>query len=86
MIATAGGRIRVVVIGGGTGSYKVLRGLKSYPLELAAIVSMLDDGGSSGRLRNEFEHLPPGGGTAACSRWPPTTTLAGRCAACSIFG
>ncbi len=59
-MADTGGRIRVVVIGGGTGSYNVLRGLKSYPVELAAIVSMLDDGGSSGRLRDEFGHLPPG--------------------------
>ena len=52
--------LRITVVGGGTGSYNVLRGLKSYAVELAAIVSVLDDGGSSGRLRDEFGHLPPG--------------------------
>ena len=41
---------RVVVIGGGTGNFVVLRGLKKYPLELTAIVSMADDGGSTGIL------------------------------------
>ena len=53
-------RLRIAVIGGGTGSYTVLRGLKTYPVDLTAIVSVLDDGGSSGRLRDEFGHLPPG--------------------------
>ncbi len=51
---------RVVVIGGGTGTYTVLMGLKEYPLDLTAIVSTLDSGGSSGRLRDEFGVLPPG--------------------------
>ena len=51
---------RVVVIGGGTGTYQVLLGLKKYPLELSAIVTMSDSGGSSGRLREEFGILPPG--------------------------
>lgn len=51
---------RVVTIGGGTGSYTSLRGLKKYPLNLAAIVNMIDDGGSSGRLRDELGVLPPG--------------------------
>jgi uncharacterized cofD-like protein len=51
---------RVVVIGGGTGNFVVLRGLKKYPLELTAIVSMADDGGSTGILRDELGVLPPG--------------------------
>ena len=50
----------VVVIGGGTGSFTVLSGLKHYPLDLTAIVTMADDGGSTGRLRDEFVVLPPG--------------------------
>jgi uncharacterized cofD-like protein len=51
---------RVVVIGGGTGNFVTLRGLKNYPLELTAIVSMADDGGSTGILRDELGVLPPG--------------------------
>ena len=51
---------KVVVIGGGTGTYTVLTGLKKYPFGLTAIVSMLDSGGSSGILRDEFGVLPPG--------------------------
>jgi len=51
---------KVVVIGGGTGTFMVLTGLKKYPLELTAIVTMADDGGSTGRLRDEFGVLPPG--------------------------
>ncbi|MBI2122079.1 MAG: YvcK family protein [Candidatus Sungbacteria bacterium] len=51
---------RIVVIGGGTGAFTVLSGLRKYPLELAAIVSMADDGGSTGVLREEFGILPPG--------------------------
>lgn len=50
----------IVVIGGGTGSYTVLSGLKKYPVHLTAIVTMADDGGSTGRLRDEFGVLPPG--------------------------
>jgi uncharacterized cofD-like protein len=54
-------RKKVVVIGGGTGNFSVLGGLKQYkPLDLTAIVSMMDDGGSTGRLRSEFGILPPG--------------------------
>jgi uncharacterized cofD-like protein len=53
--------MKVVVIGGGTGTYAVLSGLKKFPdVELTAIVTMMDSGGSSGRLRDEFGHLPPG--------------------------
>ncbi len=51
---------RVVVVGGGTGNFVVLRGLKKYPVELTAIVSMADDGGSTGILRDELGVLPPG--------------------------
>jgi uncharacterized cofD-like protein len=51
---------KVVTIGGGTGSYASLMGLKKYPLKLTAIVNMIDDGGSSGRLRDELGVLPPG--------------------------
>ncbi len=53
-------RKKVVVIGGGTGTFAVLSGLKRYPVDLTAIVTMADDGGSTGRLRDEFGVLPPG--------------------------
>lgn len=51
---------KIVVIGGGTGIFTALAGLKKYPVELSAIVSMADDGGSTGVLREEFGILPPG--------------------------
>lgn len=51
---------RVVVVGGGTGNFAVLSGLKQFPVELSAIVSMADDGGSTGILRDELGVLPPG--------------------------
>lgn len=51
---------KIVVIGGGTGVFTVLAGLRNYPVDLAAVVSMADDGGSSGVLREEFGILPPG--------------------------
>lgn len=51
---------KVVTIGGGTGSFTLLSGLKQYPIELTAIVSMADDGGSTGILRDELGVLPPG--------------------------
>ena len=50
----------IVVIGGGTGAFTVLSGLKKYNHNLSAIVSMADDGGSTGVLREEFGILPPG--------------------------
>lgn len=50
----------IVVIGGGTGTFTVLSGLKKYPHNLTAIVSMADDGGSTGKLRDELGVLPPG--------------------------
>jgi uncharacterized cofD-like protein len=61
--------LRVVAIGGGTGLSSVLQGLKHYTrptggatntLDITAIVTVTDDGGSSGRLRREFDVLPPG--------------------------
>lgn len=51
---------KIVVVGGGTGNFSVLRGLKSYDVEISAIVSMADDGGSTGILRDELGVLPPG--------------------------
>lgn len=54
------GKAKVVVIGGGTGMPVLLRGLKAYPVEITAIVTVADDGGSSGRLRDELLMPPPG--------------------------
>ena len=51
---------RVVALGGGTGLSTLLRGLKKYTGNLTAIVTVADDGGSSGRLRQEYRILPPG--------------------------
>ena len=48
---------KVVVLGGGTGLSFLLRGLKQFPVDITAIVSVCDDGRSTGRLRNEF-NLP----------------------------
>src|SRR5271155_5276235 len=69
----AGPELRVVAIGGGTGLSTLLRGLKRYVMtpalassgqptirELSGVVTVSDDGGSSGRLRKEFNMLPPG--------------------------
>lgn len=58
--------LRIVSIGGGTGLSTLLRGLKRYvragngAVQITAIVTVTDDGGSSGRLRREFDVLPPG--------------------------
>ncbi|MCG9967579.1 YvcK family protein [Pelotomaculum terephthalicicum JT] len=51
---------KIVVIGGGTGLSVLLRGLKKYTSNLTAIVTVADDGGSSGRLRGDLGILPPG--------------------------
>ena len=51
---------RVVVVGGGTGLSTLLRGLKAYTDNITAVVTVFDDGGSSGRLRRELGILPPG--------------------------
>ena len=53
-------RPRVVTIGGGTGHYTLLSGLRSFDVDLTAIVTMMDSGGSSGRLRDDYGVLPPG--------------------------
>ena len=53
-------RARIVVIGGGTGLSTLLRGLKNYNFDLTAIVTVADDGGSSGRLRDDYDIPPPG--------------------------
>ncbi len=50
----------IVVIGGGTGSFTLLSGLKRYTNNLTALVNMSDDGGSTGVLRDELGVLPPG--------------------------
>ena len=51
---------KVVVFGGGTGMSYLLRGLKQYPLDITAVVSVCDDGGSTGILRDEFDMLAVG--------------------------
>ena len=55
-----GKRPQIVTIGGGTGSFVLLSGLKKHPVHISAIVSMADDGGSTGVLRDEMGVLPPG--------------------------
>lgn len=51
---------KIVTIGGGTGSFTLLSGLKDYQYDISAIVTMADDGGSTGKLRDELGVLPPG--------------------------
>ncbi len=51
---------KIVVFGGGTGIFNLLRGLRRYTDNIVAIITMMDSGGSSGKLRDEFGHLPPG--------------------------
>ena len=51
---------RIVTVGGGTGLSTLLHGLKEYTSNLTAVVTVADDGGSSGRLRQDFDILPPG--------------------------
>jgi uncharacterized cofD-like protein len=52
--------IKIAVIGGGTGSFMILSALKDRTKQIAAIVNMVDDGGSTGVLRDELGTLPPG--------------------------
>lgn len=58
------GPLRIVAIGGGTGLSTLLHGLKTYArqglVDITAVVTVTDDGGSSGRLRKDFDILPPG--------------------------
>jgi uncharacterized cofD-like protein len=49
---------KILVIGGGTGTYTILSGLKKYPLDLSVIVTMMDNGGSNRIIRDEFGLLP----------------------------
>jgi uncharacterized cofD-like protein len=51
---------KVITVGGGTGLSVLLTGLKEYTANITAIVTVADDGGSSGRLRQQFDILPPG--------------------------
>jgi 2-phospho-L-lactate transferase CofD len=51
---------KIVALGGGTGLSTLLRGLKTYSTNITAVVTVADDGGSSGRLRREIGVLPPG--------------------------
>jgi uncharacterized cofD-like protein len=53
-------RPHLVTIGGGTGHYTLLNGLRALDARITAIVTMMDSGGSSGRLRDEYGLLPPG--------------------------
>ncbi|OGK19295.1 hypothetical protein A3D80_00220 [Candidatus Roizmanbacteria bacterium RIFCSPHIGHO2_02_FULL_40_13b] len=50
----------VVVIGGGAGAFVVLSGIKDLSINISAIVTMMDSGGSTGRLRDQYDVLPPG--------------------------
>jgi uncharacterized cofD-like protein len=52
--------LKIVAIGGGTGLSTLLQGLKQYTSNITAIVTVADDGGSSGKLRQDFDILPPG--------------------------
>lgn len=60
MSAASPGRSRVVALGGGHGLAATLAALRMLPLEITAVVTVADDGGSSGRLRAELGALPPG--------------------------
>lgn len=51
---------KIVIVGGGTGLSTLLRGLKKFNMDLTAIVTVADDGGSSGRLRDDYQIPPPG--------------------------
>lgn len=53
-------RKNIVVIGGGSGTSVLLEGLKKYPVNISAIITTADNGGSSGKLREEFNIIPPG--------------------------
>ena len=51
---------KIAIVGGGTGTYVTLSGLKHYLVELSAIIAMTDSGGSTGKLRDQYGVLPPG--------------------------
>jgi len=58
--STASKDVKITVIGGGTGSFTMLSALKKHTKQIAAVVNMADDGGSTGVLRDELGTLPPG--------------------------
>lgn len=60
MAKKVGRTLRLVVVGGGTGSFTLLQSLKGLTPNIAAVVNMCDDGGSTGVLRDELGVLPPG--------------------------
>ncbi|GGG89209.1 YvcK family protein [Staphylococcus pragensis] len=53
-------QLKVVLIGGGTGLSVLARGLREYPIDITAIVTVADDGGSTGKIRNEMDIPAPG--------------------------
>lgn len=53
-------QLKIVCLGGGIGTSNLLKGLKAYDLQLTVVTSMVDDGGSSGRIRKEYHMMPPG--------------------------
>ena len=53
-------KIKVAMIGGGTGLAVLSRGLKTYPVDISAIVSVADDGGSTGIIRDQIDMPAPG--------------------------
>lgn len=53
-------KVKIVLIGGGTGLSVLARGLKDYPIDITAIVTVADDGGSTGKIRNEMDIPAPG--------------------------
>ena len=70
--------IKIAVIGGGTGSFTLLSALKKHTTQIAALVNMADDGGSTGQLRDELGVLPPGDVRqclVALSRFPEVRDL-----------
>lgn len=67
---------KIVTIGGGTGSYRVLSGIKNIPdIFISAIVSMADDGGSTGRLRKELKVSPSGDVRQCLAALTPDQTM-----------
>src|SRR5699024_12162770 len=53
-------KINITIIGGGTGLSVLSRGLKKYPVDISAIVSVADDGGSTGIIRDQIDMPAPG--------------------------
>ena len=51
---------KIVTIGGGTGQFQILKGLNNYECEITAVSNMADNGGSSGKLMDDYGILPPG--------------------------